>query len=62
MFAVPPKVQEPPKKEEAAAPYSKLAAKVLHFIGEFDGSRMGYGDTDAQAVETLQNSSMTRPA
>ena len=53
VFAVPPKVQEPPKKEEAAAPYSKLAAQVLHFIGEFDGSRLGYGDTDAQAVETI---------
>ena len=53
VFAVPPKVQEPPQKEEAAAPYSKLAAQVLHFIGEFDGSRMGYGDTDAQAVETI---------
>lgn len=53
VFAVPPKVQEPPKKEEAADPYSKLAAQVLHFIGEFDGSRMGYGDTDAQAVETI---------
>ena len=53
VFAVPPKVQEPPKKEEAADPYSKLAAQVLHFIGEFDGSRLGYGDTDAQAVETI---------
>lgn len=26
---------------------------MLYFIGEFDGSRMGYGDTDAQAVETI---------
>ncbi len=53
VFAVPPRVQEPPKKEEAADPYSKLAAQVLHFVGEFDGSRLGYGDTDAQAVETI---------
>ena len=53
VFHTPPKVQEPPKKEEAADPYSKLAAQVLYFIGEFDGSRMGYGDTDAQAVETI---------
>ena len=34
-------------------PNSKLAAQVLYFIGEFDGSRMGYGDTEAQAVETV---------
>ena len=53
VFHTPPKVQEPPQKEEAADPYSKLAAQVLYFIGEFDGSRMGYGDTDAQAVETI---------
>ena len=53
VFHTPPKVQEPPQKEESADPYSKLAAQVLYFIGEFDGSRMGYGDTDAQAVETI---------
>ena len=53
VFHTPPKVQEPPQKEEAADPYSKLAAQVLYFIGEFDGSRMGYEDTDAQAVETI---------
>ena len=53
VFHTPPKVQEPPQKEEAADPYSKLAAQVLYFIGEFDGSRMGSGDTDAQAVETI---------
>lgn len=53
VFHTPPKVQEPPQKEEAADPYSKLAAQVLYFIGEFDSSRMGYGDTDAQAVETI---------
>ena len=53
VFHTPPKVQEPPQKEEAADPYSKLAAQVLYFIGEFDGSRMGYGDTDAQAVEAI---------
>ncbi len=53
VFHTPPKVQEPPQKEEAADPYSKLAAQVLYFIGEFDGSRLGYGDTDAQAVETI---------
>lgn len=53
VFHTPPKVQEPPQKEEAADPYSKLAAQVLYFIGKFDGSRMGYGDTDAQAVETI---------
>jgi len=53
VFHTPPKVQEPPQKEEAADPYSKLAAQVLYFIGEFDGSRMDYGDTDAQAVETI---------
>ena len=53
VFHTPPKVQEPPQKEEVADPYSRLAAQVLYFIGEFDGSRMGYGDTDAQAVETI---------
>ena len=53
VFHTPPKVQAPPQKEAAADPYSKLAAQVLYFIGEFDGSRMGYGDTDAQAVETI---------
>ena len=53
VFHTPPKVQEPPQKEESADPYSKLAAQVLYFIGEFDGSRLGYGDTNAQAVEAI---------
>ena len=53
VFHTPPKVQEPPQKEEAADSYSKLAAQVLYFIGEFDGSRLGYGDTNAQAVEAI---------
>ena len=53
VFTVPPRVQEPPKKEEAADPYSALAAQVLRLIGEFDGSRMGYGEDDAQAVENI---------
>ena len=33
----------PPQKEEPANPYPELAAQVLRFVGEFDGSRMGYG-------------------
>ena len=43
VFAVPPRVQEPPQKEEPANPYPELAAQVLRFVGEFYGSRMGYG-------------------
>ena len=53
VFTVLPRVQEPPKKEEAADPYPALAAQVLRFVGEFDGSRMGYGEDDAQAVENI---------
>lgn len=53
VFAVPPRVQEPPRKEEPADPYPELAAQVLRFVGEFDGSRMGYGEDDAQAVENI---------
>ena len=53
VFAVPPRVQEPPQKEEAPDPYSALAAQVLRLVGEFDGSRMGYGEDDAQAVENI---------
>ena len=53
VFAVPPRVQEPPQKEEQADPYPELAAQVLRFVGEFDGSRMGYGEDDAQAVENI---------
>ena len=53
VFAVPPRVQEPPQKEELADPYPELAAQVLRFVGEFDGSRMGYGEDDAQAVENI---------
>ena len=53
VFAVPPRVQEPPQKEETADPYPELAAQVLRFVGEFDGSRMGYGEDDAQAVENI---------
>lgn len=51
--AVPPRVQEPPQKEEAPDPYPVLAAQVLRLIGEFDGSRMDYGEDDAQAVENI---------
>lgn len=51
--AVPPRVQEPPQKEEAPDPYPTLAAQVLRLIGEFDGSRMDYGEDDAQAVENI---------
>ena len=53
VFAVPPRVQEPPQKEEAPDPYPTLAAQVLRLIGEFDGSRMDYGEDDAQAVENI---------
>ena len=53
VFAVPPRVQGPPQKEELADPYPELAAQVLRFVGEFDGSRMGYGEDDAQAVENI---------
>ena len=53
VFAVPPRVQEPPQKEELADPYPELAAQVLRLIGEFDGSRMGYGEDDAQALENI---------
>lgn len=51
--AVPPRIQEPPQKEEAPDPYPVLAAQVLRLIGEFDGSRMDYGEDDAQAVENI---------
>ena len=51
--AVPPRVQEPPQKEEAPDPCPVLAAQVLRLIGEFDGSRMDYGEDDAQAVENI---------
>lgn len=53
VFAVPPRAQEPPQKEEPADPYPELAAQVLRFVGEFDGSRMGYGEDDAQALENI---------
>lgn len=53
VFAVPPRAQEPPQKEEAPDPYPALAAQVLRLIGEFDGSRMDYGEDDAQAVENI---------
>lgn len=53
VFAVPPRVQEPPQKEEPSDPYPELAAQVLRFVGEFDGSRMGYGEDDAQALENI---------
>ena len=53
VFAVPPRVQEQPQKEEPADPYPELAAQVLRFVGEFDGSRMGYGEDDAEALENI---------
>ena len=53
VFAVPPRVQEPPQKEEPADPHPELAAQVLRFVGEFDGSRMGYGEDDGQALENI---------
>ena len=52
VFSVLPR-EEPPQKEETADLYPVLAAQVLRFIGEFDGSRMGYGEDDAQAVENI---------
>ena len=52
VFSVPPG-EEPPQKEETADLYPVLAAQVLHLMGEFDGSRMGYGEDDAQAVENI---------
>lgn len=52
IFAAPPK-EEQPKKEEPTDPYPVLAAQVLHLIGEFDSSRMNYGQNDAQAVENI---------
>lgn len=53
VFIVPPRAQEPPQKEEPADPYPELAAQVLRFVGEFDGSRMDYGEDDAKAVENI---------
>ena len=50
VFVVPPRVQEPPQKEEAPDPYPALAAQVLRLIGEFDGSRMDYGEDDALSL------------
>ena len=52
VFLVPPR-EEPPQKEETADLYPVLAAQVLHLMGEFDGSRMGYGDDDAQAAANI---------
>ena len=52
-FAVPPRAQEPPQRAETPDLYPELAAQVLRFVGEFDGSRMGYGEDDAQAVENI---------
>ena len=52
IFSVPPR-EEPPQKEETADLYPALAAQVLHLMGEFDGTRMGYGTDDAQAVENI---------
>ena len=51
VFTAPP--TEQPQKEEPTAPYPALAAQVLRFLGEFDGSRMEYGGNDAQAVENI---------
>lgn len=51
VFTMPPKEQ--PKKEEPADPYSVLAAQVLRFGGEFDGSLTEYGENHAQAVENI---------
>ena len=53
MFAVPPRAHGTTPKEEPADPYPELAAQVLRFVGEFDGSRMDYGEDDAQAVENI---------
>ena len=52
VFSVPPK-EEPPKKEQPADLYPTLAAQVLRLMGKFDGSRMGYGEDDAQAVANI---------
>ena len=52
VFSVTPK-QEPPQKEEQTDPYPEVAAQVLRLIGEFDGSHMGYGEDDAQAVANI---------
>ena len=52
VFSVPPR-EKPPQKEETADLYPVLAAQVLRLMGEFDGSRMGYGEDDAQAVENI---------
>ena len=52
VFSVPPR-EEPAQKEEPADPYPELAAQVLRLVGEFDGSRMGYGEDDAQAAANI---------
>lgn len=52
VFSVPPR-EEPPQKEETADLHPVLAAQVLRLMGEFDGSRMGYGEDDAQAVANI---------
>lgn len=52
VFSVPPK-QEPTQKEEQTDPYPEVAAQALRLIGEFDGSRMDYGEDDAQAVANI---------
>ena len=52
VFSVPPR-EEPPQKGETADLYPVLAAQVLRLMGEFDGSRMGYGEDDAQAVANI---------
>ena len=52
VFSVPPR-KEPPQKEETADLYPVLATQVLNLMGEFDGSRMGYGEDDAQAVANI---------
>ena len=52
VFSVPPR-EEPPQKEETADLYPVLAAQVLRLMGEFDSSRMGYGEDDAQAVANI---------
>ena len=52
VFSVPPR-EEPPQKEETADLYPVLAAQVLRLMGEFDGSRMSYGEDDAQAVANI---------
>lgn len=52
VFSVPPR-KEPPQKEETADLYPVLATQVLNLMGEFDGSRMGYGEDDAQVVANI---------